>query len=57
MGYIAMSYSEEAERGSYITLSINLQACGSVIGGIIPLIINKDSVRRLDNAKPRGLAS
>ncbi|KAF2112537.1 hypothetical protein BDV96DRAFT_601941 [Lophiotrema nucula] len=43
MGYIAMSYSEEDERGSYITMSINLQAVGAVIGGIIPLIINKDS--------------
>lgn len=44
MGYIAMSYSEEEERGAYITMSINLQAMGSVIGGIIPLIINRDSV-------------
>jgi hypothetical protein len=44
MGYIAMSYSEEEERGSYITMSINLQATGSVVGGIIPLIINRDSV-------------
>lgn len=44
MGYIAMSYSEEEDRGSYITLSVNLQAMGSVVGGIIPLIINRDSV-------------
>jgi MFS family permease len=44
MGYIAMSYSEEQDRGSFITMSINLQAVGAVIGGIIPLIINKDSV-------------
>ncbi|KAJ5376292.1 hypothetical protein N7509_013178 [Penicillium cosmopolitanum] len=43
MGSIAMSYSEEQDRGAYITMSINLQAVGSVIGGIIPLIINKDS--------------
>ena len=42
MGYIANSYSEEEERGKFITTSINLQALGSVIGGIIPLIINKD---------------
>jgi MFS family permease len=45
MGYIALSYSEEADRGSYITMSINLQAIGSVVGGIIPLIINRDSVK------------
>lgn len=44
MGYIAMSYSEEEDRGRFITMSINLQATGSVIGGIIPLIINRNSV-------------
>ncbi|KUJ07076.1 uncharacterized protein LY89DRAFT_601886 [Mollisia scopiformis] len=43
MGYIAMSYSEEDNRGSFITMSINIQACGSIVGGIIPLIINRDS--------------
>ncbi|RDW72225.1 hypothetical protein BP5796_08259 [Coleophoma crateriformis] len=43
MGYIAMSYSEEDDRGSFITMSINIQACGSIIGGIIPLIINRNS--------------
>ncbi|EXJ90965.1 hypothetical protein A1O1_04072 [Capronia coronata CBS 617.96] len=43
MGYIAMSYSEEQDRGKYITMSINLQAMGSVIGGIIPLIINRNA--------------
>ncbi|KAL2434948.1 putative membrane protein C6F6.04c [Exophiala dermatitidis] len=43
MGYIAMSYSEEQDRGKFITMSINLQAVGAVVGGIIPLIINKDS--------------
>ena len=43
MGYIAMSYSEEEDRGSYITMSINLQAVGAMVGGIIPLIINRDS--------------
>ena len=44
MGYIAMSYSEEQDRGKFITMSINLQAVGSVVGGIIPLIINRNSV-------------
>lgn len=44
MGSIAMSYSEENDRGTYITISTNLQALGSIIGGIIPLIINKDAV-------------
>ncbi|KAL1873275.1 hypothetical protein Plec18167_006324 [Paecilomyces lecythidis] len=43
MGYIAMSYSEEQERGTYITMSVNLQAVGSVVGGIIPLLINRNS--------------
>ncbi|KAF9886549.1 hypothetical protein FE257_011321 [Aspergillus nanangensis] len=43
MGYIAMSYSEERDRGMYITMSVNLQAVGSIIGGIIPLIINRNS--------------
>ena len=43
MGYIAMSYSEEKERGTFITISINLQAIGAAVGGIIPLIINRKS--------------
>jgi hypothetical protein len=44
MGSIAMSYSEEKERGSFITMSVNLQAVGAAIGGLIPLIINRDRV-------------
>jgi MFS family permease len=44
MGYIAMSYSEEQDRGKYITVSINLQAVGAMVGGIIPLLINRNSV-------------
>ncbi|KAF2269993.1 hypothetical protein CC78DRAFT_574101 [Lojkania enalia] len=44
MGYVAMSYSEEQDRRSYITMLMNLQAVGAVIGGIIPLIINRNSV-------------
>lgn len=44
MGYIAMSYSEEQDRGKYITVSINLQAVGAIVGGIIPLLINRNSV-------------
>ncbi|OJI99489.1 hypothetical protein ASPVEDRAFT_26301 [Aspergillus versicolor CBS 583.65] len=43
MGSIAMSYSEEQDRGMYITMSVNLQAVGSIIGGIIPLLINRNS--------------
>lgn len=39
-----MSYSEERERGKFVVVSINLQAVGSVVGGIIPLIINRNSV-------------
>lgn len=49
MGYIAISYSEERDRGKFVTVSINLQAFGSVVGGIIPLIINRDAVE-LPNA-------
>jgi MFS family permease len=44
MGYIANSYSEEENRGQFITVSINLQATGSIVGSIIPLIINRKSV-------------
>lgn len=44
MGYIAMSYSEERDRGKYITISVNLQAVGSLVAGLIALIINRDSV-------------
>ncbi len=47
MGYIAISYSEERERGTFVAISVNLQALGSVVGGIIPLIINRNSVRAL----------
>lgn len=42
MGSIAMSYSEEDERGSYITISQNLQALGAAIAGFIDLMINKN---------------
>ncbi|KAK6396800.1 hypothetical protein LTR65_008698 [Meristemomyces frigidus] len=42
-GYIQTSYPEEKEKGFYITTQLNLQAMGSVIGGIIPLIINRNS--------------
>lgn len=37
-----MSYSEEQERGSFITMSLNLQATGAAVGGIIPLLINRN---------------
>ncbi|EXJ79501.1 hypothetical protein A1O1_08765 [Capronia coronata CBS 617.96] len=43
MGSVAMSYSEEEERGSFIATSANLQATGSAIGDFIPLIINRHS--------------
>ncbi|KIW90758.1 uncharacterized protein Z519_08541 [Cladophialophora bantiana CBS 173.52] len=41
-GYLSMSYSEENERGKFVATSINLQATGAAIGGLIPLIINHD---------------
>ena len=42
-----MSYSEERERGAFVSTALNLQALGAVVGGIIPLIINRDKVRYL----------
>lgn len=42
-GYISTAYPEEQEKGSFATMLMNLQATGSVIGGIIPLIINRNS--------------
>ncbi|KAF2765746.1 hypothetical protein EJ03DRAFT_318915 [Teratosphaeria nubilosa] len=42
-GYIQTSYPEEREKGRYITTQLNLEALGSVIGGIIPVIINRNS--------------
>lgn len=41
-GYISTAYPEEREKGSYATMLMNLQGLGSVIGGIIPLIINRN---------------
>lgn len=41
-GYISTAYPEESEKGSYATILMNMQGLGSVIGGIIPVIINKD---------------
>ncbi|PVH97514.1 hypothetical protein DM02DRAFT_674063 [Periconia macrospinosa] len=41
-GYISTAYPEESEKGSYATTLMNMQGLGSVIGGIIPVIINKD---------------
>lgn len=55
MGSIAMSYSEEQDRGKYITMSINLQAVGAMVGGIIPLIINRDSVSLVPMLRQSGL--
>jgi hypothetical protein len=42
-GYIATGYPEEREKGSYATILMNMQALGSVISGIIPVIINRNS--------------
>lgn len=42
-GYIQLAYPEEKEKGMYITMVNNIQACGSVIGGFIPLVINRNS--------------
>ncbi|KAF2705960.1 hypothetical protein K504DRAFT_387272 [Pleomassaria siparia CBS 279.74] len=42
-GYISTAYPEEKEKGAYATMLMNLQALGSVIAGIIPVIINRDT--------------
>jgi hypothetical protein len=42
-GYISTAYPEENEKGSYATMLMNCQALGSVISGIIPVIINRDT--------------
>lgn len=41
-----MSYSEERERGAFVSTAINLQAFGAAVGGLIPLLINKNKVRK-----------
>ena len=42
-GYIATAYPEERDKGSFATILMNMQALGSVIGGLIPVIINRNS--------------
>ncbi|KAF2873894.1 hypothetical protein BDV95DRAFT_356346 [Massariosphaeria phaeospora] len=42
-GYISTAYPEENEKGSYVTMLMNLQAFGSVLGGLIPVIINRNT--------------
>ncbi|KAI0129691.1 hypothetical protein BJ170DRAFT_617268 [Xylariales sp. AK1849] len=42
-GYVVTAYPEEKEKGAYATMLMNLQALGSVIGGIIPVIVNRNS--------------
>lgn len=42
-GYIATAYPEEKDKGSYATILMNMQALGSVISGIIPVIINRNT--------------
>lgn len=41
-GYIATAYPEEKDKGAYATMLMNMQGLGSVIGGIIPVIINRN---------------
>ncbi|KAE8337779.1 hypothetical protein BDV24DRAFT_154057 [Aspergillus arachidicola] len=40
-GFIMLAYPEEKQKGSYITINSGLMAMGSVIGGVIPLLINR----------------
>jgi len=41
-GYISTAYPEENEKGAYATMLMNMQGLGSVIGGIIPVVINRN---------------
>ncbi|KIW63090.1 hypothetical protein PV04_09967 [Phialophora macrospora] len=41
-GYIMLCYPQEKEKGSFITVNSGLMAMGSVIGGIIPLLIDRN---------------
>lgn len=41
-GYISTAYPEEREKGAYATMLMNMQGLGSVIGGIIPVVINRN---------------
>ncbi len=34
-------YPEEKEKGFYVTTMLNMQALGSLVTGIIPVIINR----------------
>jgi hypothetical protein len=38
-GYIATAYPEEKDKGSYATILMNMQALGSVIGGLLCLLL------------------
>ncbi|KAF3399911.1 hypothetical protein F1880_008461 [Penicillium rolfsii] len=40
-GFVVLAYPEEQQKGTYITINSGLMAMGSVIGGIIPLLINR----------------
>ncbi|KAK5116713.1 hypothetical protein LTR62_007387 [Meristemomyces frigidus] len=42
-GYIQTAYPEEGEKALYVTMQLNLAAVGSAIGGIIPVVINRNS--------------
>jgi MFS family permease len=51
-GYIATAYPEEKEKGNYATILMNLQALGSVVGGIIPVIINRNTDKAAGVPRP-----
>ena len=51
-GYISTAYPEEREKGAYATMLMNMQGLGSVIGGIIPVIINRDKATAAGVPRP-----
>ncbi|KAI1848639.1 hypothetical protein JX266_005498 [Neoarthrinium moseri] len=45
-GYIQVAYSDEKNKGKFIAIQNTLQATGSTICSILPVILNKDNMSR-----------
>lgn len=45
-GYIQVAYPDEKQKGKFIAMQNNLQALGSVICSILPMILNRDNASR-----------
>ena len=42
-GYIQVAYPEEKQKGKFIAMQNNLQALGSIVCSLLPVIFNKDN--------------